>query len=177
MTIARTLSEWKEFYKLKSGDDPLSENGRQLFYLGERGYCLLTVDAEHKMVVVAETCGDGRFWNDFGEIIGKLSGCHCVATLCTRKIKPYIRAFGWSVEKAWACISNETKEVEERYLCRDTENRPVVITQAGPKKDGEPNPNYWVTHYIDTTEAPELTLSAGAVEITKDIKEQLKGGE
>ena len=177
MTIARTMSEWREFYRQKSGDDPLTEDGRQLFYLGERGYCLVTVDVEHKMVVMAEVCGDGGFWSDFGEIIAKISGCHSVTALCTRKIKPYIRAFGWTVEKAWACVTKDSNEVEERYLCRDTQNRPVVITQAGPKDKEKAYPSFWVTHYIDTTEAPELLLAPGAVEITKDVIERMKGGE
>lgn len=177
MTIARTLSEWKEFYKLKSGDDPLSQDNRQLFYLGERGYCLMTVDQEHKMVVMAEVCGDGKFWSDLGEIIARLSGCHCVSALCTRKIKPYIRAFGWKVERAWACMDRKTRAIEERFLCRDSENRPVVITQTGRLEDGTPCPSYWVTHYIDTTEPPELLLTPEAVEITHDVIKEMKGGD
>lgn len=159
---AKSLQEWIDFYELKTGDKFYIPQGYGLIYLAERGFALMKLEAESKMIFVYQVCGDGKFWHDYAELYAAGVGFECVATMCTRSIRPYIRAFGWKIEKEFNCISPDTNpgKVERRYLCRDSIGRPIVITLCGYEDNG--NEDYWVTHYLNTKDAPLLEINPSA---------------
>lgn len=135
----KTLREWIEEYEAKTGDTYLVPDGFALYYLAERGFAIMMPDIKSRIMVVWQVCGDGRFWRDFGELKGLECGLESIATICTRPIKPYIRAFGWEILKEYE------KDGQYRFLCQDQRGRKIIITQ---KTEGE-EPQYWVTHYFN----------------------------
>lgn len=174
MPTARSLQEWIEFYERKTGDKFSVPQGYGLNYLAERGFAQMMLDDKNKMVVVYQVCGDGKFWHDYAEMCAAGAGFDCVATMCTRPIRPYIRAFGWKIEKEYHYLNNEANpgKVESRYLCRDGVGRPVVATLCGYEDNG--NEDYWITHYLNTREAPVLNVNPDAVEVFLNSE---KGGD
>nr|DAY12444.1 MAG TPA: hypothetical protein [Caudoviricetes sp.] len=174
MPTSRTLAEWIEVYEKKTGDKFSVPKGYGLSYLAERGFAQMRLDYKTKMIVIYQVCGDGKFWRDYAELYAAGIGFECVATMCTRSIKPYIRAFGWKIEREYHCISSESNpgKVESRYLCRDGLGRPIVITLCGYEDDGRED--YWVTHYLNTKEAPKLEVNPDAFIINSNFE---KGGD
>jgi hypothetical protein len=174
MSTAKTLQEWIDFYEQKTGDKFSVPKGYGLNYLAERGFALMKLDYERKMVVVYQVCGDGKFWHDYAELYAAGAGLECVATMCTRSIRPYIRAFGWKIAKEYHCINNKSNpgKVESRYLCSDSIGRPIVITLCGYEDNG--NEDYWVTHYLNTREAPILEINPEVILVNLNSE---KGGD
>ncbi len=139
----KSLKDWIELYENKTGDRAELPAGYRLFYLAERGFASMKPDFEGKMMIVYQTCGDAKFWRDFAELHSSIAGFECIATICTRHIEPYIRGFGWEV------IEKEDVDGKYRYWCQDSIGRLVICTY---KNDDEVTgePNYWVTHYLNT---------------------------
>lgn len=166
MTVSRTLGEWIKLYEEKTGDKVDLPKDYRLFYMAERGFAQMKPDDEGKMLIINHVCGDGKFWHDVAELVAVQHGLTCLGTLCTRRIKPYIRAFGWKIEKRFCFISPDSNpgKVEYRYLCRDGIGRAVVITESGIDEKG--NENYLVTHYLQQGVEPDLQNAAGAVEVS-----------
>lgn len=142
MAKGKSLKDWIKLYEEKTGDKAQLLDGYRLFYLAERGFATMKPDFEGRMMVVHETCGDGRFWRDYAEMIGAGLGFTAVGTICTRPILPYIRSFGWEI------LTDEEKDGKHRYLCQDSIGRKVVCTYMCDGDNGRP-PQYWVVSYFN----------------------------
>lgn len=139
----KSLREWIEIYEKKTKDTFEVPAGYRLLYLAERGFVQLKPDFEGKIMLVYQLCGDAKFWRDFAELVCSTMGLECVSTICTRHIEPYIRGFGWEI------LQKEDNNGHYRYWCQDSIGRLVVCTFKNINSDtGEPN--YWVTHYLNT---------------------------
>lgn len=149
MHKAKSLREWIQVYESKTNDTFEIPKGFTLVYLAERGFASMMPDLEGKIMIVWQTCGDGQFWRDYGELKGLEYGCECIATICTRPIKPYIRAFGWAILKEYC------KDGRYRFLCQDSAGRKVIVTHKRDATGDEP-PQYWVTHYFFDKAITEL---------------------
>lgn len=138
----KSLKEWIEIYEAKTGDKAEIPFGYQISYLAERGFCIYKPDKERDIIVVYQTCGDGKFWRDCMELKACVLGINCIGTICTRPIKPYIRAFGWEILKEF-----EVDVSKRRFICQDSIGREVIITFKDFNDKGDPE--YWVTHYLN----------------------------
>ena len=138
---SETLNYWIEKYERKTGEQFKVPKGFRLFFLPARGFAQFKVDQQGKMLVVYQLCGDANFWRDLGEIICWQNDLRYISTICTRSIKPYIRLFGWSI------ISEFEKNSQKRFICKDKQDRKIIITHKGKDTD-EKLPTYWVTHYL-----------------------------
>lgn len=138
----KSLKEWVEIYEQKTGDKAEVPKGFTLFYLAERGFASMKFDVEKKMAIVYQTCGDGKFWRDFAEMKAVEYGLDCIGTICTRDIKPYIRAFGWQILKEF-----EVDVSKRRFVCQDSIGREVIVTFKDFNENGDPE--YWVTQYLN----------------------------
>lgn len=107
-----STSEWKEFYKQKTGDEFRTRSGFRELYIPERGLCQLSVT--EKLVVLEQVSGDGRFWKDVADIVSRLLGLNMAGTLLTRRNPvAYMRLFGYEVEEI------EEHGCEKRYYGRN----------------------------------------------------------
>lgn len=138
----KSLQEWVKIYEEKTGDRAELPYGYRLLYLAERGFASMKPDIEGKMMIVYQVCGDGKFFRDYAELTAAAMGLDCVATICTRAIRPYIRSFGWQI------LSEQCIKDQHRFVCQDSIGRKIVITHKDiNEKTGEPE--YWVTHYLN----------------------------
>lgn len=143
MTKGKSLQEYLKIYKEKTGDNPMVPWGYRLLYLAERGFATMKPDIEGKMMIVYQTCGDGKFWRDYAELMAAGMGFDCVGTICTRAIEPYIRSFGWEI------LSKSEINGQRRYRCQDSIGRLIICTyKCDGDEEGMP-PHYWVTHYLN----------------------------
>lgn len=149
-TEPKSLKQWVDLYTKKTGDKVELLPGCKLVYLANRGFCIYHFDGDGKMIVAYEVCGDGMFWRDYCEILASELGAECIAALCTRPVKAYIRAFGWEI------LNDELVNGQHRYHCQDKIGRLVILTYKGTTEDG--NPQYYVTHYLNKkyTEGSDL---------------------
>lgn len=136
----RSLKQWIDFYEKKTGDKADLPFGYKLVYLAHRGFIVLHYDSIGKMIVAYEVCGDGTFWRDYCELLASENGAECIASICTRPVLPYIKAFGWEV------IKDEVKDGHHRYHCQDAIGRLVILTYMG---EGERCSHYYVTQYLN----------------------------
>ncbi len=134
----KTFDEWKAFFEKKTGDTYCEPEGYETFFLPERGYIQMKVDGD--MLLIYGLTGDGRYWRDFAETIARSLGMKCMASICTRKVLPYIRFWGWSVEY------EDEQDGTCRYYCRDKQGRQVILTPKHYDDNGELC--YWVTQYL-----------------------------
>lgn len=142
MPKGKSLKEWVELYEAKTGDKAEVPNGFCLFYLAERGFASMKFDLEGQMVIIYQTCGDGKFWRDFAEMKAVEYGLDCIGTICTRPIRAYIRAFGWEI------LDEEIDDnAHLRFLCQDSIGRPILISHKGYQDNAMPE--YWVTQYCN----------------------------
>lgn len=140
---AKSLKEWVTEYEEKTGDKFDVPVGFQLYWLPERGFASMKPDFEGKILVMWQVCGDGKFWRDTGELfVANAMNLECVAAICIRPIRPYIRAFNWEI------LDEQCVNEQYRFLCQDSAGRAIVITHKGEGNEKNPNPEYWVTHYI-----------------------------
>ena len=142
-----TLEEWIEFYEKKSKEKFEVPEGFIFNWLPTRGFSVMQPDVEGKILMIFSTCGDGRFWRDMAEMLALKSGFRCLMTICIRKIEPYIRFWGWKIEKI-----QEVKG-QKRYFCKDKLGRNVLITHRGFIEETQ-LPTYVVTQYLIKGEGP-----------------------
>lgn len=145
---ARTFEEWQEVYKDKTGDYISVPKGFTLNFLEHRGVCVMKPDYESGIFIIYDLCGDAKFWRDLAELFCRQNGLKCISTICTRKIRPYIRFWGWKIQK------EEHVNGQERYFCKDDMGRWIVITFKGINEISH-RPDYWVTQYM-STEPPDI---------------------
>lgn len=137
-----SLAAWVDIYEKKTGEKANFPEGYRLFYLAERGFALMKPVPEDKIMIVYEVCGDAKFFRDLAEIYACSMGLEYICTICTRHIKPYIRAFGWRI------LKEECKNEQCRYICDDSIGRLVVITHMCTN-DVTNEPQYYVTQYLN----------------------------
>ena len=118
---AKSLKEWIDEYESKTGDKFFTPAGFRLYWLPERGFASMKPDFEGKMLII---------WQE------------TLISICTRPVIPYMRAFHWEV------LDEECVNGQYRYLCQDSAGRAVVLTHKDSGNKDNPNPEYWVTHYI-----------------------------
>ncbi|MEG2583915.1 MAG: hypothetical protein RSA27_05370 [Oscillospiraceae bacterium] len=140
-STAKTLNEWIALYERKTGNKVEFLKGFTLLYLPERGFSLMKEDTEWHILMIYIVCGDAKFWHDVGEVIAKSKCCRCISTICSREIEAYIRFWHWRI------IDKQDINNQKRYICIDTQNRTVVITNNGVNEETN-TPTYWVTQYI-----------------------------
>lgn len=139
---ARTYEQWCEFYEEKTGERVSLPSGFALYFLEEMGFCQVRPIPEDKTLVVYQTVGDGLFWRNFAEVICKVNGFDYLQTFVTRRVRPYMRLFGWKIVREW------DMEGVKRFLCRDKLGRDVLLTQSNSLSDkGEPV--FIVTQYLN----------------------------
>lgn len=146
---ARTFEEWMALYKQKTGDYVSVPPGFTLNFLEDRGICVMKPEADTGIFVIYDLCGDAKFWRDLAELYCRQNGLKCISTICTRRIRPYIRFWGWKI------IKEQHINGQERYICKDKLDRYVVITFKGINEISH-RPDYWVTEYMGH-EAPSLS--------------------
>lgn len=140
MPKGKSLREWIDIYEKKTEDKFGVPEGFRLIYLAERGFAQYKLDINGKLIMVAQLCGDAKFWKDFLEMTYAHVGFDAIGTLCTRHIKPYIRGFGWDI------LTEQVKDGQQRFLCQDSIGRKVVATEYGKNEKGEPQ--FLVVHYF-----------------------------
>lgn len=156
----KTLKEWIKIYEEKTGDRAELPKDYRLFYLAERGFAIMKPDTEGKIMTVYQTCGDGKFWRDMAELYACALGLECVATICTRPIKAYIRAFGWEILKE-KCVDGRY-----RFCCQDGIGRKIIITHRNDGEDGK-LPEYWVTQYLNEKATADTENNFTVKEVSK----------
>lgn len=150
-----SLASWVEIYEKKTGERADFPEGYRLFYLAERGFALMKPCPEDKMMIIYEVCGDAKFFRDLAEIYACSMGLEYISTICTRHIKPYIRAFGWKI------LEQQEKDGQYRFICSDSIGRLVIITHMCIN-DVTQEPQYHVTQYLNvkaTTDIDEFLAS------------------
>ena len=149
-----TLEEWIQFYEDKSKEKFEVPQGFIFNWLPTRGFSVMKPDVEGKILMIFSTCGDGRFWRDVAEMLALKSGFRCLMTICIRKIEPYIRFWGWKI--------NKVQEVngQKRYFCVDDMGRNVLITHRGLNIETG-LPTYVVTQYLIQGEGPMFSEERG----------------
>ena len=139
---AKSFDEWVEYYEQKTGDKYKCPNGYRVYYLPERGYSQMCRSGN--MILVYGTCGDGQFWRDYAEVTANALGLDAIGTICTRPPLPYIRFWGWRIERM------EEKDDFVRYYCKDKQGRRVILTPKHVEDNGDVT--YWVTQYLKKKE-------------------------
>ena len=121
---SRTFDEWKAIYKEKTGKEFIRAEQFKLFFFPEKGFCEIGILKD--MVVAYQLCGEGWFWRRVLEILAmSLNMSHC-GTICIRHIKPYIRFWGYKVERA-----EETEDGKHKiYHCRDARGKYLKCSPA-----------------------------------------------
>lgn len=145
---ARSFEDWCELYKIKTGDEITVPPGFTVNFLESRGICIMKPDTKTGIFTIFDLCGDAKFWRDLADMYCRQNGLKCISTICTRKIEPYIRFWGWKILKA------ENINNQKRFICKDHLGRYVVITHKGINSVSH-RPDYWVTEYV-TYDKPVL---------------------
>ncbi len=95
--MAKSYEEWIKLYEQKTGDEHTCLDGYTTLYDAEKGYAQYKVEGAR--LHIYECCGDGFYWYNVGIKICRDYGIEAIVTICTRKIKPYIRAMKFKIEK------------------------------------------------------------------------------
>ena len=123
------MLDWVNKYEDKTGEDFINDEGYNLLYDKDRGFC--EVSRGQDMLIARQMCGDALFWRNTLEDIARNNGLKHIGTYCIRKIKPYIRLFGFKIYKV------ENTSAGERYFCIDKNTgqkaqcSPAWITKQG----------------------------------------------
>lgn len=144
-----TRKEWVNWYEKKTGDTFEVPEGYTLNYHERRGIMTFMADLNAKMLVIGIVVGDGRFWHDVAEMIAKMNGLRCVATICTRNVEAYIRFWQYKIVKQWDL------EGQKRFLTVDQLGRYATLTYRG--KDNKTGVDtYVIIEYLVPGEKPQL---------------------
>lgn len=84
-----TFEEYVKVYEKKTGDEHDCPDGYTTLYDKDKGYAQYKV--ENNRLYIYEVCGDGRYWYDLGIKICQDHNIPFIVTVCTCKIKPYLR--------------------------------------------------------------------------------------
>lgn len=95
--MGKSFNEWVALYEDKTGDEHTCLDGYTTLYDAEKGYAQYKVEGAR--LHIYEACGDGFHWYNVGIKICRDYGIEAIVTICTRKIKPYLRAMKFKVEK------------------------------------------------------------------------------
>lgn len=126
--MRKSFAEWAQMYKDKTGKEFQRNDAFRMFYFPEKGFC--EVGQTEKMVVAYQLCGDGWFWRRLLEFLAKLLGkSHC-GTVCIRRIKPYIRFWGFRIVR-----KELTDDGYERYFCKDEDGVNLTCSPAWVDND------------------------------------------
>ena len=142
-----TLEEWIRFYEEGSKEKFELPQGFMLNWLPMRGFSVMKPDVDGKMLMIFSTCGDAKFWRDVAEMLALNNGLTILATICVRKIEPYIRFWHWKIVKKLEV------DGQKRFFCVDNLGRNVVITHKCICEDTQ-LPCYYVTQYLIKGEGP-----------------------
>lgn len=139
----KTFAEWTALYEQKTGKPFKRQESMRLFFYPERGFAELGVDTENKLVVAYQLCGDGWFWRRVMETLAlSLGYTHC-GTVCIRRIKPYIRFWGYRIDK-----TGYTDDGIPRYYCTDNHGRKLTCSPAW-RDDETGEYAYWMTWEVN----------------------------
>lgn len=128
----KTFEEWIAFYEKKTGDKFIPHPDFKLIYFPEYGFCEYSLEKDTKMVMIYQLCGDGKFWRRVGETMARVLGWRNMGSICIRRIKPYIRFWGYRVVE-----KRELAPGEIQYICRDKQGRDAQCTPAWRDDKGE----------------------------------------
>lgn len=125
----KTFEEWQELYKKKTGKEFERCEAFKLFFFPEKGFCEIGI--LDKMVVAYQLCGDGWFWRRVLEILAmSLNMTHC-GTICIRHIKPYIRFWGYKIERTETTDDGKY----QIYHCKDADGKYLKCSPAWVDND------------------------------------------
>lgn len=127
--MRKSFDEWVKIFEEKTGK-PFKRNNVKLFYYPEKGFCEIGVDQKNNIVVLFNVCGDGMFWRRMAEVLADSLGIPCCGTVALRDVKPYIRRFGYRVER-----TETTGDGVERYFCVDDDGNKGTCSPAWIDKD------------------------------------------
>lgn len=144
-----TPDEWVEWYEEKTGDEFTLPDDYDILYHERRGLMAFKLATESEMIVVEYVIGDGRFWYDVAEMIGKRNGFRCLATICTRSVYAYIRFWGYKIIKEWDV------EGAKRFLGIDGSGCYGTMTYSG-KDERTGKDTYIVIKYLNKGDKPKL---------------------
>ena len=127
-----TLEEYITKYENRTKEKFEPSKGFKLFYFPDRGFCEMSVIVQAKMVIARQMCGDALFWRQAVELICMVAGYTHAGTYCIRHVKPYIRLFGFHIDR-----TEDTPE-GTRYFCTDNNGKhgqcsPAWITSKGER--------------------------------------------
>ena len=95
--MVKSFNEWVKLYEDKTGDEHTCLDGYTTLYDAEKGYAQYKVEGAR--LHIYECCGDGKYWYNLGIKICRDYNIEAMITICTRKIKPYMRSLNFKVEK------------------------------------------------------------------------------
>lgn len=140
-TKSRSLQEWIAKYEQKTGEEVVFPRGFVTYWLPERGFAQLKVDAEGSILMIHMMCGDIRFWLDMAKLMCIQNNIDHIASICTRKIESYIRVFNWEV------VEEFNVDGFKRFICKDGAGCKIIISPKGVDElTGDVS--YWVTQYL-----------------------------
>lgn len=154
----RSLKEWADLYRAKTGDEVQLLDGFRLYYLPNRGFAAMKVDFEAKMLIIDQCCGDGKFWRDMAEVcMAQANGLDVIATTCSRDLYTYMRSFGAEMldsELVSDWVTNGYGTNLYRFLYQDSLGRAVMVSPRCVSKHGKVE--YWVTQYLKRKARPTI---------------------
>ena len=84
-----TFEEFVEVYEKKTGDKHVCPDGYTTLYDKDKGYAQYKLEGNRLRIY--EVCGDGRYWYHLGAKICQDHDIPFIVTICTCKLKPYLR--------------------------------------------------------------------------------------
>lgn len=121
--MRKSFDEWKQMYEDKTGKPFERNKAFKLFFYPEKGFC--EVGVLNTMVIAYQLCGDGWFWRRLLEFLAVSLGYDHCGTICIRRIKPYIRFWGFRI------VGKEvTSDGYERYFCKDEDGINLTCSPA-----------------------------------------------
>lgn len=135
--MSKTFEDWVKEYENKTGEKYEVDERFRTFFEPEKGFAQMTETAS--MIVVNQCCGDAQYWKGKAEELAKEKGKSHLGTWCIREILPYIKLFGYEIEKI-----EELPEGMKRYHCRNKKTGKVGLASPSFRsKNG--NIGYMIT--------------------------------
>lgn len=148
--MAKTFNEWLKLYEDKTGDEHTCPDGYTTLYDAEKGYAQYKVEGAR--LHIYEACGDGFHWYNVGINICRDYGIEAIVTICTRKIKPYIRAMKFKIEKE---IPLPHRDNGYRYEGVNHLGKPLFIFPAGFNENKNQH-TYYVVSFVNEVNKNEI---------------------
>ncbi len=138
--MRKELLGWIQEYEEKTKEKFYVLPEFTLWYIPERGFCQWRAMDKDKTILCWNLCHDAKFWRDALECVALQWGYDRIMTTCILPIKAYIRYWGWEIMQTFK------KDGMYRYICKDKQDREVVITPKSVNEDG--TVNYFVTNEL-----------------------------